>query len=96
MVMTVKYGAANSWYAITHFTGGTITWTIFPCREDDKAIREPWRIALGCLKITGHKDTGRWINTYLKDIPVEKISACRENDQKGDKYPLQLRCRKIV
>ncbi len=58
-----------------------------PLPGGDKAIREPWRIALGCLQITGHRDTGRWINTYLKDISVEKISAIEKMIKKGINTP---------
>jgi hydrogenase maturation protein HypF len=53
----------------------------------DAAIREPWRIALACLKITGHIDAGRWISTCLKGIPGEKIKTVEKMIEKGINSP---------
>lgn len=71
----------NGYERISHFD-------YIPLPGGEAAIREPWRIALACLRKNGYAGTERWIDMYLKDISSENIEIVDEMIARGINSPL--------
>ena len=58
-----------------------------PLPGGDAAVREPWRIALACVRLTGHSYAGQWVSDVLKDIPGGEIEVTDRMIARGINTP---------